>query len=167
MVVIQDLSSLMLKNSGLKAVDAAMQPGRTTRTIAPLSLAGLLVLVLAGWWLLFSGRVEPSGATASPLPSGVTTTSAAAIAEARSHVSADARLLGTQLSHYSDATLPPGFAPEGASLDKMVWVVNFESMFSDICNPDHVCLSPRPGTSAVVIDASTGSWITTYAYSAP
>jgi hypothetical protein len=90
----------------------------------------------------------------------------AAVTEARNHVAPDATLLGAQLDRYADATLPPGFKPEGAPLDQIVWVVTFTAEF-DICNPHGVCFSPRPGESAAVINATTGAWITTYGYSAP
>jgi hypothetical protein len=99
--------------------------------------------------------------------SGALISSDAAVTEARKHVPSDSTLVSTQLSLYAAANLPPGFAPEGAPGDRMVWMVTFEREFDFICNPHGECLSPRPGTGTVVVDAASGTWITTYGYSAP
>jgi hypothetical protein len=134
---------------------------------------GVMALVALGALVFLQARQgvgATSGASITPPPTvlteGVVVGRDDAIAAAREHVPPDRTVVRATLGPYSAAPLPSRADRPGAAADQMVWVVEFEGSF-EICNPLGACLSPRPGSSYVVVDAVTGSWITTYSFSAP
>jgi hypothetical protein len=149
------------------------RPGPTLSGVWIRVSIGVVAVVALGALILLQPR-QPNGAAsgvaetpaAASLIPGATVTRDEAIAIARQFVQPDRTVVQTSLGPYSTAPVPSRFDRTGAAADQVVWVVEFEGTF-DICNPFGACLSPRPGFSYVVIDANTGSWITTFGTSPP
>lgn len=140
--------------------------GRTGSSLNPSIIVVALILIFGLAWMAFR-RLPPrqlAGAASAQATAAVSKSEAVAVA--RSAVPSDATETSEELGLFGTVTLPPGSALDGASADQLVWLIRFERSF-EICRPDGVCLSPRPGYSYVVVNPETGSWITTYGYSPP
>jgi hypothetical protein len=107
--------------------------------------------------------VDPT--TLGPSPSLPPSTSpgiseARAIEIAREHVTSDSVFVSAMAGRLADVyqgDRTPYLGPK--QLNRLVWAVDFDSMFT-ICPPDgSACYSPRPGFTTVVLDQTTGDFI--------
>lgn len=88
-----------------------------------------------------------------------------AIALAQKVVVADATLQSAAFGRFADVYLNSQIGQPGYEADRVVWAVEFESLYT-ICPPDgSACWTPRPGFTTVILDGYTGAWITTFSVS--
>ena len=88
-----------------------------------------------------------------------------AIALAQKVVVADATLISAAFGRFADVYLNSQIGQQGFEADRLVWAVEFESLYT-ICPPDgSACRTPRPGFTTVILDGYTGAWITTFSVS--
>jgi hypothetical protein len=106
----------------------------------------------------------PSTSQAPPTPLGIP--EARAVQLAREHVSSDAVFASAMAGRLADVyhgDRTPYLGPK--QLNRLVWAVDFDSMFT-ICPPDgSACYSPRPGFTTVVLDQLTGDFILSSGFS--
>jgi hypothetical protein len=133
-----------------------------------------LALATLAFVVASCGANTSSGARSlSPVSSTSSIPQQAAVAVALNHVGGDhvhggAAFLRAQLVPFSEVSTEPGQTANALSSDKLVWAVTFAVAFDPICNPlSGACVSAGPGTSLVVVDASTGEWIWTSSFSVP
>lgn len=139
-----------------------------------LAIAVALIAVL-GVTLLLGAPRSPAGAagtTLSPLPlspavsGGITESRAIELAQVI--VTPESTLRSVSAGRFAEVYTNDRMGPSSeGQAEQLVWAVRYESMYT-ICPPDGLpCWTPRPGTTTVILDYYTGSWITTFSYSPP
>jgi len=130
-------------------------------------ILGALAATLLTAAIGFLGQELGRAGSPPPLPSGIHGVSQdAALEIARSHVAPDATFRSASAGRFADVYPGQRLGPRTQEeADRLVWAVEFASVFV-ICPPDGgPCRSPRPGSSTAIIDFRTGEWITTLSFS--